>query len=194
VSIRIALAACAVLAVATSCTGDASPSPLPSPSSPAASASPSPTPTPTATASPKPPSPTLPALARQDSTAGAEAFARFWLTALDYAYKTGDTDSLRSVGSCAGCIGQANGIDKIYDSGGRIEGGMVRVIETSTVRRVRGSAALVRVVYRQDRGRIIGADGNVTSQAARPKLSLLFTLARQGGSWTTTAIQPLKES
>ena len=36
----------------------------------------------------------LPAAARADTPAGAQAFARFWLTTLDYAYKTGDTKPL----------------------------------------------------------------------------------------------------
>ena len=179
------------------CSGD-DPPPSPVPAAPSPSASPSPSPvgsvSPTGSTTPTATAPTLPAAARADTPAGAEAFARFWLTALDYAYKTGDTEPLRSAGTCRGCVAQANAIARQYESGGRIQGGTVHISDSSAINHAAGSAALVRVDYRQDAGLLVSSDGTSKAQPAVPRASLLFTLGRRGGLWTVTAIQPLKSS
>src|SRR6478736_5308400 len=120
ISSRRHMAAAALLTAAvltgTACTsGQASPGATPSSGSPATSSSASPTPTPTPTASYKPadasgraqnvPVPVLPEAAKAETKEGLEAFARYWYSALSYAYETGDMGPLDSVSAptCASC-------------------------------------------------------------------------------------------
>jgi Family of unknown function (DUF6318) len=185
-------AAVAALLLAGACSGsDPGPAPLPSASFTGAT---SPV-APSATASSTPTAaPTLPDLARQDSSAGAEAFATFWLTALDYAYRTGNTAPLRSAGKCRGCLALADSIDRVFKRGGRIEGGSVEPLYTKALRYAKSRAALVRVDYRQAAGRTVSENGKATSQRPIVRARLLFTLERRSASWNTTAIQPLRVS
>ena len=110
--VRAALAVSVVIAVGAACAGDEPPpSPLPTTAPPTAAP---PTTTASATtpgATPTPPA--LPAAARQDSPAGAEAFARHWLAALDYAYTTRRHASPSGRSAPArSCRAQAGGIDR----------------------------------------------------------------------------------
>jgi hypothetical protein len=191
--VRVALVAClgALLLSASSCSGDVEPNGTLPPTSPPTSTGPSTSGPSTSTV---PPAPTLPAKATEDSSAGAEAFARFWLTALDYAYQSGDTRAMRSVGECRGCLALADSVDMVYENGGHIEGGRIRVRTSRTVQLVRGRAALVRVNYSQADGVTFFPDGRREEVRGSPNLAFLFTLRRSAPRWEITAIQPVKES
>jgi len=188
--IRVALVACAaaLLLSASSCSGDDPYGTLP-PTSPATSPPPT---TSTPTTSPTPPAPTLPALATQDSAPGAESFARFWLTALDYAYQTGNTKPFRALGACRGCIALADGIDKTYSSGGRIEGGKISFGNSEVANFVRASAALVDLTYSSDPRRVIDSMGGVKTSPPEKNVRLLLTLKRNHKTWAVTKAQPVK--
>ena len=96
------------------CGGDSpEPKPLPKESKSSPSASPSATP------------PVMPAAAKKKTKAGAVAVARTFLDALNFAGATGDTDPLRGTYTqlCTRCEVIADGIDKTYREGGKIEGG-----------------------------------------------------------------------
>lgn len=195
--VRIALAAAIVaLAVAGCDGGDPSPTSVPTQGAPSASTevtSPPPTTTPTTpAASPSPTPPPLPAAARQDTPTGAESFARHWLTTLDYATTSGDTASLRSLGRCASCVALADAIETLYSSGGKAEGGKLTVTDSSVAQYVAGKAALIRVEYDQAAGREIPANGSPKTTPAERGLAFVFTLDREGSSWTLIKLQTLK--
>jgi len=193
VGVRVALVVSVLLALGAACEGgDPSPTTLPpSPSSTVTAeptaASPAPTPTPT------PPAPTLPAAARADTPAGAEAFARFYLAAQDYANRSGHTRLLRSLGSCKGCEAVAAGIEKFYREGGRVEGGEIEVTRSAIVRYVPSKAVLISVEYDQAAGSLIDADGRTQITPAKPRNRLLMTLARRSDSWILMNIQGVTE-
>lgn len=77
-------------------------------------------PTPTATTSSALQAPVMPALARENTRAGAKAFVRYYATLINYAWKRGSTRDLRKMGSpgCGGCQAAANGIDEVVSQGG----------------------------------------------------------------------------
>lgn len=188
--VRFAVAVAAVIAFGAACTGDEpSPSPLPTSSSPATSSTPSTAPTPGSTPTPSPPAP--PALARQDSPAGAEAFAVYYLLSQDYANRTGDTRLLRTLGRCKGCEKVAAGIERFYDEGGRVEGGALRVTDSDVVSHLPRKAALIAIMYDQAAGRLISRNGQKESAPAKVGNRVIATLARQSTSWMVANIQGL---
>ncbi len=95
-----ALVTISLMSVAA-CSGGGTPPPGTPPSdsqSPSTPSTPSATPTPTASYKPADatgkaqnvPVPELPEAAKAETKEGAEAFARYWYTLLNYAYETGD--------------------------------------------------------------------------------------------------------
>jgi len=188
--IRVALVACAaaLLLSASSCSGDDPYGTLP-PTSPATSPPPT---TSTPTTSPTPPAPTLPALATQDSAAGAESFARFWLTALDYAYQTGNTKPFRALGACRGCIALADGIDQVYKEGGRFEGGRLKIRSSSIDKYVTAAAALVALRYSRTPRKTIRGDGRVFASPGGNNFGFLVSLRRSTDGWAVAAFPTLK--
>ena len=68
----------------------------------------------------RPQPPEFPALAKENSQAGAKAFIRYYADLINYSWAAGDTDSLRSVASkeCKGCLAAADGIDEVIADGG----------------------------------------------------------------------------
>lgn len=104
------------IAVACSSSPPATP-PLPPPPT---THTPPATPTPTA-----PSTPTLPALAHQETPAGAQAFARYYIEAINLAWHKKDGQAIRSNSStaCIACIGLAHSMDQIATDGGMTQGG-----------------------------------------------------------------------
>ena len=187
------VAVAVVLAVAGCSGGDAPPpSALPSDSAPPQSSSPPSNPPSTAATTPTPTAPPLPATATQDTPAGAASFARYWLSVLDYATTSGDTDSLLALGRCTSCIALAKSVEVLYASGGRAEGGRITVVDSSVARHVPGKAALVRVHYDQARSREIPPKGPPKTTPAQKGLGFAFALARREGGWTVAKLQTVE--
>lgn len=189
VSVRVALAVSVVLALGASCEGgEPTPTTLPT-APPSTSASPTTSPTPpTPTPSPTVPAPTLPAAARADSPAGAEAFARFYTQVLDYSSRTGQVQLLESLGNCRTCRARSQGIENFFVEGGRVEGGGLTVVRSEVIRFVK-NAALVNIEYNQAAGKTIAGNGAVTSLSAMEAEIFTFTLSRMSGSWTVQKLQ-----
>src|SRR5215475_4240161 len=181
---RVALAACTIglLLSGSSCSSGEPYGALP-PTTPATSPPPPPPPPP-----PTLPEPTPPALATQDSAPGAEAFARFWLIALDYAYQTGNTKPFRSLGSCKTCVAVADGIDWLYSEGGHYEAGRLSAVESTTNRHVPNRAALVSLYYSREARRVVRGNGGIQIVQGAKRLGFLLTLARDS-RWTVTQAQ-----
>jgi hypothetical protein len=169
-----------------SCTRD--PAPPTASATPTATTPTTPSPTPTPTTPP----PTLPATAHANTPAAAESFARHWLTALDYAYQTGNTTPLKELGDCRGCLALANSITRVYGEGGRIEGGRIVVQRARGRSFSPGDSATVEVYYSQSDGRTIYGDGRIGPVKGSARLAFLFTLKRVGNGWTITAVQPVE--
>lgn len=98
------------------CGDDPAPAPAPSASTTPATASPSPT---------GPVAPEIPAAAKANSEAGAEAFVRYWFAAVTYGMKTGDTEPIDAVAheSCGACRNLRSSVDKIYSADQHVQGG-----------------------------------------------------------------------
>lgn len=71
------------------------------------------------------PKPVMPAEARDETEAGAQAFLNYWLTAQWYAFQTGNTSYAREVTSetCSRCTDQFSRIADSYDSQKWMAGG-----------------------------------------------------------------------
>jgi len=190
VGVRVGVVAVAVvLAVAGCSRGDAPSSPLPSGGTPPQSSSPPSNPPSTAATPPPPAAPPLPATATQDTPAGAQSFARYWLSVLDYATTSGDTKLLRQVANCSGCNALADGIDTLRRDGGHTTGGKITVSKSNIASFAVGRAALVDVTYDRAGRTVVSAPGAQQALAPEPNTRLLITL-RRTGSWLVTNAQP----
>jgi len=185
----VAVAVAVVFAVAGCSAGDAPSAALPSGSAPPQSSSPPSNPPSTAATTPPPTEPPLPATATQDTPAGAQSFARYWLSVLDYATTTGDTKLLRQVASCAGCDALADGIDTLRREGGRTTGGEITVRKATVASFAAGRAALVDVTYSRAARTVVTASGAQQAVAPERNTQLLITL-RRSNSWLVTNAQP----
>jgi len=99
--------------------------PTPPPISTSGPATTAPTTTPVTTQPTTPAGPTLPALARQPSLAGAKAFVRFYVGAINSSIKLTSSRFLRahSTRECVTCRGIASSMDKIRRAHGFYRGG-----------------------------------------------------------------------
>lgn len=97
--------------------------------SPAADPAPSATPSPSTTTPAVPTVPTLPQAAKQNTKAGALAFARHYIDLVNYAQATGDTKVLKAIEApgCESCQSSRRYLDSIYSHGGRIVGGQTSI-------------------------------------------------------------------
>ena len=179
----VAVAVAVVFAVAGCSAGNAPSASLPSGSAPPQSSSPTSNPPSTAATTPPPTEPPLPATATQDTPAGAQSFARYWLSVLDYAYKTGNTQPFRALGRCAGCISLANSIQKVYTNGGSVSGGDLKALRTRVDRYVDGAAAAVELFYSRSQRVVLDGKGGRFVDPAASNLGFLVVLDRTAASW-----------
>jgi Family of unknown function (DUF6318) len=193
VGVRLGVVAIAVLVAVTGCSGGSPSTDLPAGSASPQSSSPPSNPPSTAATTPSatPTAPALPAAAREDTPTGAESFARYYIEVLDYAYQSGDTKLLRKPAQCPGCNAVADGIDKFVASGGRYEGGRLKVVEAESVKHVEGSADLVSLVYSRSERELVSAGGERERVDNAPALRVLVTERRERTAWLITNIQTL---
>jgi hypothetical protein len=122
--VRAAGAALLVLLVVSGCGGDPQPKiappPSTSPSAPVSSSSSAPT------RPSGPVEPTMPALAKQDSAAGAKAFVKYYWQVVNYALSTGEIERLHELTNpdCTPCQSGIRSIADVYDGSGSISGGV----------------------------------------------------------------------
>ncbi|MGP0222320.1 DUF6318 family protein [Paenarthrobacter sp. NCHU4564] len=74
------------------------------------------------------PVPVMPALARENTKEGLEAFIRYWYAVLSYAYETGETGALDAVSkpSCALCRSLSDGIKTAWSDQRWVSGATIR--------------------------------------------------------------------
>jgi Family of unknown function (DUF6318) len=175
------LAAAAVLASA--CSGDdAEPSDLPPLTATTGSASPSPS----ATAAPSPP-----AKAREKSSKGAAAFVRFYIGLINDAYRTGDSQPLRTYAapSCDSCTSIAAAVDDIYKDGGHAQGGQLTIRELMPSGIGEDDTGTVVVEGETSRLREVNDSGAVTAEIDGRRGTLFFDLRFDESLWTVRGIR-----
>lgn len=131
----VAIACCALL---TSCSGNDSArgSAAPTPSPPTVTSTLEPTTPPTTTTDPRQSEPPeLPPLARERSTAGAKAFIRHYIDAINYGFAANDTRPLVDIAGsgCSACQRLARTIRRISIEGGSQDGGEWKLRHTSFI-------------------------------------------------------------
>ncbi|GAB3655754.1 hypothetical protein GCM10027596_09130 [Nocardioides korecus] len=174
-----ALTGCLVLS--SGCGGNPTPAPPPKTS-----------PSPTASASSAPTPPALPAAAREKTKAGAVAFAKHYVSQLNYAALTGDVGELRALalGSCAGCQALTSGIAKVYVNGGSIRGGEWTVVGSKTYGFTQGHFFLD-LAIRSSRQVVKESKTSTprTFPGSRGQLRA-FVLERRAGAWRVSELDP----
>jgi hypothetical protein len=148
--------------------------------------------TPTSSTPPKPPPPNIPPAATAGLTVtSAEAFARFYLAALDHLVATGDGQPIGrwSMSSCETCKYLRDSYEKTYRSGGAI---------TGSTRTEIAKVASVGLVGR-DRAKVV-FNAKVGSSVWKPSATASptplaggdqrwdFYLTAQSGHWVTQAL------
>lgn len=160
------------------------------------SASPTPTPSPTAVYKPADasgpaqnvPVPVMPEVAKTETKEGLEAFVRYWYEVLDYAYETGDTESLAIISgpNCVFCTGLKDGVEEAWGEGRWISGGGIDTPAiTATIEPNAEPYAVVQVI--QQAIEIRNPDGSLhqaPTAATNTGSRAAATFAPQG--WTMT--------
>lgn len=173
----------------TACNGSADPPP------------PSPTPTATSTsATPTPPTPpAMPKAAKAHTKAGAKAFVEYFWDVVNYAQATGDTDAIARLVSdeCKGCAAGIETIDKVYRTGGRIEGGEGTVESASAIKYAVGADPVARVTARihLNASSVVAADGSIASTSPPGLVTDQFRLRGVvgDGPWQVIAFTAVHE-
>ncbi|MEE2570700.1 DUF6318 family protein [Pseudarthrobacter sp. J64] len=152
--------------------------------------------TPTAVAAYKPadangkaenvPVPYLPALAKENSKEGLEAFVRYWFAAYSYASETGDLSAWAAVTDTKNstAAAQQKAVELNYADGSWMAGGEISTSVVGTVWAPDGKSQLATVQVIQDPIQYHEADGSV-AQPETPASNYAFavTAAFQDQSW-----------
>ncbi|HEY0952440.1 DUF6318 family protein [Nocardioides sp.] len=122
-----AMSLLSVLALGACSDDDPEPKFAPPPSSTAPSS-------PSTTAVSGPVEPTMPAAARGDDAAAAEAFVKFYWEMADYAQETGDVAGLAALSpkGCKACQQVLDFLESVYRRDGHIRGGETKISDAST--------------------------------------------------------------
>lgn len=175
--------------------------------SPSTSQTPSPAATPTPTATPayvpasakgraqNVPVPVLPEVAKTETKAGLEAFAKYWFQLLSYGYETGDTDQISAITStnCTMCE-RAKEVQKGWHSEGRwLEGGRITTPAISTTFRVAADGNYqVAVQVSQEAMSYYDVDGSLDSTDPKTADSgSLMLVVFKNGSWFVNTVEPI---
>lgn len=128
--------------------------------------------------------PEMPNAAKQNTKAGLEAFARHFVTLVDYGYKTGDTAPIEQVSKadCSTCRTWSSSIRSIYEDGWTIGSEVTTVTaETKFEDFVDGSRSLTLMAHQSD-FTVVNRKGSTQHKAANtPSMELLAKY--ENGSW-----------
>ncbi|WP_375497152.1 DUF6318 family protein [uncultured Jatrophihabitans sp.] len=134
--------------------------------------------------------PTLERLGRLNTAAGADAYARYWMRTLDWAYATTSSAAIRNLytSSCAGCAAfSRNIIDSTRAANEHFIGGRI-VVTDSTVQANDGHAgatAVIDLTFNQTPLKVISASGRQDGEAPSIHAGTFRNWLRWTGSrWT----------
>lgn len=177
---QLSIAAAVVILATASCGSKDKPaaSPTPGPSS----SLPTPSTPPTSPA----PAPTPPATAAGITVTSADAFARFYLTAIDHAAATGDVTALRawSDKGCISCTELIQHYSSIYKAGGSLTGDFRSAdAKTSSIRLNGTKAADVTLQFTEGKQVVIPSAGAKPTPYAGGKSTWRLALLNRSGHW-----------
>jgi hypothetical protein len=177
----VALGATVFALSATSCGGkDDTAKP---PASPTVASS---TPAPSTPANSPTPAPTPPAAATGITVTSADAFARFYLSAIDHAAATGDVSALRTWADkgCISCNKLIKYYASVYSSGGSVSGNVRTTNAKATSAQLNGTkAANVMLQFTEARHTIIPSKGAKPTVFPGGTSVWRMALLNQGGHW-----------
>jgi hypothetical protein len=158
------------------CSGDEPTAGPPKPAEPPTS--------PVTTTSPTPAPPVLPAAARENSKAGAVAFARHFVEVVNFSTVFGNTDRLNrtSLRSCVSCRNIAEAIADVYGAGGHVKGGELTVTGFSVLPSARDMWT-VGIEVKTDRQLIQSSANSKPRFVKGGSYSLTLDVRRIGEAW-----------
>lgn len=179
------------LTVTTGCTDDSSAT-----TPPTLATSPLPTPTITTTSAPTTPPPTTssvttpPPSAERPTLAGAKAFVRFYIDAINQAYKSGSGAVLRShsTQSCISCRGIASSVELIRKNHGFYHGGDWIVTFTTPVARQSLTKPIIIAAIDVQSGEWKRSSTDHLQTIAEDKIHVTAYLVRAEGKWLTRSM------
>jgi Family of unknown function (DUF6318) len=156
----------------------------------ASSSSPSPSPSAPPTAVNSPAVPKMPAAARKLSAAGAKAFVRYYMTALNYSWHSGSSRLARSgsTAACLSCRGIAQSIAKMQKSGGFYRGGDWRVERPVLIASTNLRTPIVHAALIQTAGRWKKSADDHLRELEPSRQYVDFHLQRTPGGWRVTSM------
>lgn len=205
---------CAVLVAltllpVTACTGGGTTpgaTAAPESSSPTASLTLTPSPTPTASYKPADasgraqnvPVPVLPDAAKAETKEGLEAFARYWYSALTYAYETGEIGILEAASgpACTSC-GRVREVVQGWHSNGRWLAGGKMVVEGVQSKFVKTGPAEYQVLIQvhQEPLSYYRADKTLDEKTEPgPAVGDIMVATYENGGWKATTVEHLAKS
>jgi hypothetical protein len=126
------------------------------------------------------------------SDQGAEAFARYFMQAVDWAYASMDSSLMRSAydpATCNYCNQAANRTDADRAAGKRYEGGRSTIIDVMSAHGADVTNNLVNVVFDASAVKVYDATGSVVSDT-EPELKLQFNVrVRYGTGWIVSEVK-----
>ncbi len=181
-----------VVAGLAGCTGD-DPAPTPVETSAPIEQTPSPTPTPT-------PTPTDPAAVPPErpeamdglDTAGAEAFAAYFIDLVPYVYATGDVTTFESHShpECIFCADVAAKARAQAEAGGHTEGGVMVIQDVTALEVDPGVWWAVSMEVVQASLRDVDSAGSVVGEAPETAFHLEMSVVLGNGTWQMRAVTP----
>lgn len=136
-------------------------------------------------AAPRETPPAMPPEARTNTPAGAKAFVRHWFNALNFAYRTGNTEPLRKLSSpsCDTCVEFSRSAENIYRNGSLQGGQYITSRYAVSAGNIKG-AFLVSVLYKQTNAIVLDAAGRQKERLASTSGEVIFELARNHDGWS----------
>jgi hypothetical protein len=139
------------------------------------------TPTPTPTVEP----PVEPSNAHEYTAEGVEAFTRYAIDVINYAYQTNDVSYLEQIMTpdCQTCANTVARLTAISAAGGRVEGGQVTPSAISIVGPAEGVQTSAGVDLTVTASRTIDGEGQVRNSEDDRDRYYIFNLGREGEAW-----------
>jgi len=134
--------------------------------------------------------PNVPALARTNTVAGAEAFTAYFLTAANTSYRDLKPELLRPLvaGSCKTCAGFIEQIESYKAKSQHYEGNFVTPT-LITISTFESSRAVVFVSTDTKAAKVVSADGHVVEELPAETGNTTTYLTFDNASWTVTEIK-----
>lgn len=175
------------------CTDGADPAPTPTPS--VTSASPSATLSPSASASASPSAtasgPTIPAAARAQTPAGAEAFVRFFFDQVNLAWTKPEPGAIAAVSStdCKFCATTESLASYLGENGQHYTEKPVTVEDVGAISGAPAGQQYLVATLIQNASTVVDAQGKVTKRDARKRLPRNVALKWINGEWRMFAVE-----